>query len=47
MEVANERTPEPQRGWSCVGAETTSKLRREGLSTLISDDLTDEKVIIQ
>jgi isopenicillin N synthase-like dioxygenase len=35
--------PDPQRGWSRKGAETTSKLRKENLNGGTGDDLRDEK----
>lgn len=38
------RGPHPQRGWSCVGSEQTSKLRRENIAGRDDvDKLTDER----
>jgi len=44
IKIGNEVGPHPQRGWSRVGVEHTSKLRAENLNGGIGDDLTDEKV---
>ncbi|KAH0563450.1 hypothetical protein GP486_001987 [Trichoglossum hirsutum] len=43
MKIANERNPDPQRGWSYVGAEKTSKLNKDDLNGSTPDDLLDEK----
>ncbi|UNI16129.1 hypothetical protein JDV02_002596 [Purpureocillium takamizusanense] len=44
MRIANARGPEPQRGFSWVGAEQTSKLRKENLQGQESwDELTDAR----
>lgn len=43
-EIACARGPHPQRGWSCVGSEQTSKLRRENIAGRDDvDKLTDER----
>ncbi|KAI1108971.1 putative gibberellin 20-oxidase [Nemania sp. NC0429] len=37
------RGPHPQRGWSCVGSEQTSKLRKENAVNGNANDLTDAR----
>jgi len=45
MKISNPRGPNPQRGFSWVGAEQTSKLRPENLNGQKSwDELTDARV---
>ena len=45
-EIVCVRGPHPQRGWSCVGSEQTSKLRKENIANRNPDELTDERVSI-
>jgi hypothetical protein len=42
--MANIPGPYPQRGWSCVGAESTARLRKENLNDSNGDGLEDSKV---
>lgn len=43
-EIVCARGPHPQRGWSCVGSEQTSKLRKENIEGRDDvDKLTDER----
>lgn len=45
MRIFNLKGPQPQRGFSWVGAEQTSKLRKENLNGQTSwDELTDARV---
>jgi hypothetical protein len=44
MQIGNPRGPWPQRGFSWVGAEQTSKLRRENLMGESWDELKDFRV---
>ena len=44
--IVHEPSPNPQRGWSRKGAETTSKLRKDNLNGSTGDELTDEKVCL-
>lgn len=44
--MANTRGPFPQRGWSCVGAEKTAKVRKENLKDSNGEDMEDSKVSI-
>ncbi|MCJ1356687.1 MAG: hypothetical protein MMC33_006682 [Icmadophila ericetorum] len=44
--IANKSGTHPQRGWSGVGIEHTSKLRKENLSGGTGEDLTNEKVTL-
>lgn len=45
MKISNPPGPNPQRGFSWVGAEQTSKLRKENLNGQTSwDELTDARV---
>ena len=45
--LAHPPGPEPQRGWSCVGAERTSKLYRSGLGEKnVDEDLFDARVCL-
>ncbi|KAI0907607.1 oxidoreductase [Ustulina deusta] len=37
--------PQPQEGWSSVGSEQTSKLRKENTVNRSADDLTDTRVV--
>ena len=39
--IPNERDADPQRGWSYVGSEKTSKLNKDGQ---VPQDFEDEKV---
>ena len=42
--IANDAGPHPQRGWSSVGIEQTSKLRGENLNGGSGDELIDDRV---
>ncbi|KAI1186304.1 oxidoreductase [Nemania serpens] len=42
-EIVCIRGPHPQRGWSCVGSEQTSKLRKENTVNRNADELTDAR----
>jgi isopenicillin N synthase-like dioxygenase len=42
--IACVRGPHPQRGWSRVGSEQTSKLRKENIQGRNADELTDARV---
>lgn len=42
--IVNIRGPQPQRGWSWVGAEQTLKLRKENLKGGTGEGLTDMRV---
>ena len=43
--IAHRPGPDPQRGWSRVGAENTSTLYRKGLlKSHVAEDLTDARV---
>ena len=42
--IPNERNADPQRGWSYVGSEKTSKLNMVDTDGQVPQDLEDEKV---
>lgn len=42
--ILNERNADPQRGWSYVGSEKTSKLNMVDTDGQVPQDLEDEKV---
>ena len=46
MKILHHPSPDPQRGWSKKGVETTSKLRKENAERAPKDkgELLDEKV---
>lgn len=41
--MANVPGPFPQRGWSCVGAEQTARVRKENLTNDDWEDMEDTK----
>lgn len=43
-EIVCIRSPHPQRGWSRVGSEQTSKLRKENIINRNASELMDERV---
>ena len=45
MKIIHHPGPDPQRGWSQKGAETTSKLRKENADGAPRGELLDEKVV--
>lgn len=45
MKIIHHPGPDPQRGWSQKGAETTSKLRKENADGAPTGELLDEKVV--